>query len=125
VDLKRPGRVDYKIPLFPTATPAEGFQLIRTIARTRQLELAEGDFLALEGVIPDLMTPGEVDSLLSDVRREVITERLAPVEVLRRRFAHYLKPVPVELILEQVRLAVRECSKAEFIPERFRPKPAA
>ena len=29
VDLKRPGRVDVKIPLFPTSTPAEGFALHR------------------------------------------------------------------------------------------------
>src|ERR1700721_666642 len=29
VDLKRPGRIDVKIPLFPTATPAEGLELIR------------------------------------------------------------------------------------------------
>jgi len=31
VDLKRPGRVDVKIPLFPTTTPREGFDLIRTL----------------------------------------------------------------------------------------------
>lgn len=125
VDLKRPGRVDFKVPLFPTTTPAEGFRLLQTLARGHQLEVTEGDFARLENVIPDLLTPGEVDALLGDVRREVLTGGLAPVEVLHQRFTRYLKPVPAEIILEQIRLAVRECSKAEFIPERFRPAGAA
>lgn len=125
VDLKRPGRVDYKVPLFPTATPQEGFQLLQTLARHRQMTLPDESFATLEAVVPDLLTPGEVDALLSDVRRDVLTSKRSLVEVLRRRLENYLKPVPIEVILEQVRLAVRECSKAEFLPPRFRPGAAA
>ena len=35
VDLKRPGRVDVKIPIFPTATPNEDFNLIRALYKSR------------------------------------------------------------------------------------------
>jgi hypothetical protein len=61
-----------------------------------------------------------VDALLTDLKREILTEKLTAIEALTRRLRNYLKPVPVETILEQVRLAVRECSKADFIPPRFR-----
>src|SRR6266850_8497841 len=39
VDLKRPGRVDVKIPLFPTTTPREGFDLIRMLCGKRGLAI--------------------------------------------------------------------------------------
>ncbi len=120
VDLKRPGRVDLKIPLFPTTTPDEGAALLAAIARVHHLDLPIERLSEMKASIPDLLTPGEVDALLSDLKREILTENLAPLVALQRRFANYLKPVPVETILEQVRLAVRECSKAEFIPARFR-----
>lgn len=120
VDLKRPGRVDLKIPLFPTTTPDEGAALLAAIARVHKLDLPIERLAEMKASIPDLLTPGEVDALLSDLKREVLTENLTPLDALQRRLVNYLKPVPVETILEQVRLAVRECSKAEFIPERFR-----
>ena len=33
VDLKRPGRIDVKIPLFPTLEPREGFTLLRALCK--------------------------------------------------------------------------------------------
>jgi hypothetical protein len=124
VDLKRPGRLDLKVPLFPTATPDEGFALLRAVAKAHEIELPETPPPDLRELIPDLMTPGEVDALLADLRREVLTEKTPVLEALRRRFEDYLKPVPLEVIERQIELAVQECSKAEFIPERFRPRPA-
>ncbi len=44
VDLKRPGRVDVKIPLFPTSEPRESFELIRTWCKRRGVEIAETEF---------------------------------------------------------------------------------
>ncbi len=120
VDLKRPGRIDLKVPLFPTATPEEGFALLRALAKTQRIELPERLTPALRDLIPDLMTPGEVDALLADLKREVLTERVPAIEALKRCFRDYLKPVPLEIIRRQIELAVQECSKAEFIPERFR-----
>src|SRR5215510_7506208 len=48
VDLKRPGRVDVKIPLFPTSAPRESFDLIRTLCKKRGLNFEDNDFAAVE-----------------------------------------------------------------------------
>jgi len=52
VDLKRPGRVDLKIPLFPTTTPREGFDLLRMLCGKRGLAVPENSFPSLESRIP-------------------------------------------------------------------------
>ena len=44
VDLKRPGRIDVKIPLFPTITPREGFDLLCMLAKKRALSIPESLF---------------------------------------------------------------------------------
>ena len=59
VDLKRPGRVDVKIPLLPTTTAREGFDLIRMLCGKRGLTIDESDFSSLEPKIPNLLTPGQ------------------------------------------------------------------
>ena len=63
VDLKRPGRVDVKIPIFPTATPEEGYQLIRALAKRRGVVLAKTLPEAFRASIPDLLTPGAAEAL--------------------------------------------------------------
>lgn len=120
VDLKRPGRVDLKIPLFPTTTPEEGAELLAALGRSRQLDFPAEALASIRDRIPDLLTPGEVDALLGDLKREVLIEGISPVQALERRLANYLKPVPMETLLQQVGFAVKECSRAEFIPARFR-----
>ncbi|MCZ7640450.1 MAG: ATP-binding protein [Verrucomicrobia bacterium] len=64
VDLKRPGRVDLKIPLFPTTTPQEGAELLAALGRSRQLDFPAEALASIRDRIPDLLTPGEVDALL-------------------------------------------------------------
>src|SRR6266446_2600904 len=49
VDLKRPGRVDVKIPLSPTTTPREGFDLIRMLCGKRGLAIP-GNGLRFPGI---------------------------------------------------------------------------
>ena len=39
VDLKRPGRIDVKIPILPTSTPEEGFALLRALCKKRGLAI--------------------------------------------------------------------------------------
>ena len=41
IDLKRPGRVDVKIPIFPTSSPTEGFALLRVLCQRRFPEAIE------------------------------------------------------------------------------------
>jgi hypothetical protein len=120
VDLKRPGRVDVKIPIFPTTTAAEGFALIRTLAKRRAVELQESDFAALEPLIPKLLTPGAAEAIAVKLYRAVRTEGLTPVDALRDTLETYQTPVPPDVMEFQIALAAREASDGDFVPEAFR-----
>jgi hypothetical protein len=120
VDLKRPGRIDVKIPIFPTTTAAEGFTLLRALAKRRGVELQESDFAAVEAVVPKLLTPGAAESIAVKVYRAVRTEGLSPVDALRDTLDQYQPPVPADVMEFQIALAAREASDGEFVPEMFR-----
>ena len=120
VDLKRPGRVDVKIPIFPTTTAAEGFTLLRALAKRRGVELQESDFAAVEAVVPKLLTPGAAESIAVKLYRAVRTEGLSPVDALRDTLDQYQPPVPPDVMDFQISLAAREASDGEFVPEMFR-----
>jgi hypothetical protein len=120
VDLKRPGRIDVKIPIFPTTTAAEGFALIRTLAKRRGVELQESDFAALEPLIPKLLTPGAAEAIAVKLYRAVRTEGLTPVDALRDTLETYQTPVPPDVMEFQIALAAREASDGDFVPEAFR-----
>ncbi len=120
VDLKRPGRIDVKIPIFPTTTAAEGFSLIRALAKRRGVELQESDFAALEPLIPKLLTPGAAESIAVKLYRSVRTEGLTPLDALRDTLDTYQTPVPPDVMEFQIALAAKEASDGDFVPEAFR-----
>lgn len=120
VDLKRPGRLDVKIPIFPSTTAREGFALIRALAKRRGIDLAESDFPAIEPLIPPLITAGAAEAIAVKVYRAARTENLAPAEALRRALHGYQNPVPLDVLQFQIALAAREASDGEFVPEQFR-----
>lgn len=117
VDLKRPGRVDVKIPLFPTLTPEEGFGLIRALAGRIGLELAEGAFAELSGMVPMMLTPGAAEALTVKAYRLSRTKGLNAVEALKACLEHYQLPVPKDVMEFQIGLAIREASDLDFVPE--------
>ncbi|HEY0156647.1 MAG TPA: AAA family ATPase [Thermoanaerobaculia bacterium] len=120
VDLKRPGRVDVKIPIFPTTTASEGFALIRALAKRRSVELQESDFAAVEPLIPKLLTPGAAESIAVKLYRSVRTGGLNAVDALRDTLETYQTPVPPDVMEFQIALAAREASDGDFVPEAFR-----
>ncbi len=120
VDLKRPGRIDVKIPLFPTTTAEEGFRLVRALCRRRGLEIGEEALDGLRGDIPNLLTPGAAEALAVKVYRVSRTRGLGAVEALRECLSDYQHPVRPEVLAAQIRLAVDESSELEFIPEALR-----
>jgi ATPase family associated with various cellular activities (AAA) len=122
VDLKRPGRVDLKIPLFPTTTPREGFDLLRMLCAKRGLAIADDAFGALESSIPPLLTPGAAEALVMKVYRQVRTNALPLDEVLRQCLAEYQNPIAPEVMEFQIQIAVSEASALEFVPQIFRRK---
>lgn len=120
IDLKRPGRVDVKIPIFPTTTAAEGFALIRVLAKRRGVELSDADFAGVETFIPMHLTPGAAESIAVKLYRSVRVEGLSPADALRETLDNYQAPVPADVMNFQIGLAAREASDGDFVPEAFR-----
>ncbi|HJQ39909.1 MAG TPA: AAA family ATPase [Thermoanaerobaculia bacterium] len=120
VDLKRPGRVDVKIPIFPATTATEGFALIRALAKRRNIELQDSDLAAIEPLVPKLLTPGAAESIAVKLYRSVRAEGLTPLDALRDTLDGYQNPVPEDVMQFQIGLAAREASDGDFIPEVFR-----
>jgi hypothetical protein len=120
VDLKRPGRIDVKIPLFPTTAPRESFELIRVLCKRRQIVLTEDNYAAIESTIPVLLTPGSAETLAVKIYRIARTEGKAPAEAFRASLTDYQNPVPLDALKFQIALAVKEASDLEFVPSVFR-----
>ncbi|MBK5259116.1 MAG: AAA family ATPase [Thermoanaerobaculia bacterium] len=120
VDLKRPGRIDVKIPIFPSTNSREGFSLIRALANRRGVILEESDFAALEPIIPPLLTPGAAEAIAVKVYRAVRTSNVTPLDAMKAALHGYQNPVPLDVMQEQIALAAREASDGEFVPEMFR-----
>ena len=109
-----------KIPIFPTTTSAEGFALIRVLAKRRGVELGDADYATIEPLVPQLLTPGAAEAIAVKLYRSVRTEGLAPVDALRDVLDGYQNPVPPDVMEFQIALAAREASDGDFVPELFR-----
>jgi hypothetical protein len=125
VDLKRPGRVDLTIPLFPTTTPRGGFDLLCMLCAKRGLTIAERSFASLESCIPPLLTPGAAEALVMKVYRQVRTSTSSLDHVFRECLTEYQNPIAPDVMEFQIQLAVSEASALEFVPQIFRRKPGS
>jgi hypothetical protein len=120
VDLKRPGRVDVKIPLFPTSTKREGFDLLRMLLKKRGIDLPGDSFMGLEPFVPLLLTPGAAEALAVKIYRLVRTSSMKLDDVMLSSLREYQNPVASDVMQFQIRLAVAEASDLEFVPALFR-----
>jgi SpoVK/Ycf46/Vps4 family AAA+-type ATPase len=120
VDLKRPGRVDVKIPILPTSCAEEGFALIRALCGKRKVGIDPAALDGLRARIPDRLTPGAAEALAVKVYRLVRTENRAPLDALHAALDDYRPAVPPDVMEMQIQLAVSEASDASFIPPAFR-----
>jgi len=116
VDLKRPGRIDVKIPLFPSLSAQEGFSLIRALCKRKGVVLSEADFSEFEGVIPPLLTAGAAETLAVKAYRVKKTESLTDKEALMACLREYRPPVSLETLRFQMRIAADEATDASLIP---------
>jgi hypothetical protein len=121
VDLKRQGRLDVHIPLFPPETPAEREALLLAIARKLKFPLAAGD---LPPFADDLRLGGnELEGVLVRALRthELSPEPKRPVKDVLAELLREVRPNPHTRKLEYMDLvAVKECTDVRFLPERFR-----
>ena len=120
VDLKRPGRVDVKIPLFPCANAREAWALLRSLCKRKGVELSEAEEAEILGKMPELLTPGAAEAIAVKARRLMITENADAEQALADCLDGYLPPIALEVIRDQIGLAVAESSDASFIPSAFR-----
>jgi hypothetical protein len=120
VDLKRQGRLDVHIPLFPPETPQEIHNLFLAVAKKLKVKLTEADIPE----VPDSLDLGgnEIEGIL--VRALRVQALASPERGLRGILTEVLKdirPSAHRLKLEYMDLvAVKECTDSRFLPERFR-----
>src|SRR5687767_12805068 len=121
VDLKRPGRIDVKIPLFPTTTAEESFGLIKALCKKRGVTFDDATtFDQLNDLIPLLLTPGAAETLSVKIYRLVKAEQKSSLDALKDVLTDYQSPVPLDVMEFQIGLAVREASDLDFVPAAFR-----
>lgn len=121
VDLKRQGRLDVHMPLFPPETSADRQTLLLAVAKKFKFPLRVEDLPPL----PDSLTLGgnEMEAALvralriyelSAEPKPLLKDLLAGVFTEMRPSAHTRKLEYMDLV------AVKECTDARFLPERFR-----
>ena len=119
-DLKRPGRIDLKMPILPTTTQAESAALIEALSRRYELSISAQDMKAMETKLPTLLTPGAAEALVVKAYRVARTENVPGAAALEMSLAGYQSPVPQDVLDNQMRLAVREATDLSFVPESLR-----
>jgi SpoVK/Ycf46/Vps4 family AAA+-type ATPase len=119
-DLKRPGRVDLKVPILPTTTRAESAELIAALARRYELAVSPEEMQRLEPRLPTLLTPGAAEALVVKAYRVARTEGVGGYDALMSCLESYQSPVPEDVLDSQMRLAVREATDLSFVPESLR-----
>jgi hypothetical protein len=118
VDLKRPGRIDVKIPLLPTTTHAESAALINALLK--RLDIAPGVEAMATLSLPVLLTPGAAEALAVKVYRQVRTASVTPIAALEECLKGYQPPVAPAVLEQQMRIAIREATDMHFVPEALR-----
>jgi len=119
VDLKRPGRIDVKIPLLPTTTVEESAALLGAMFKRFDMSVAMEAMCAL--LLPVLLTPGAAEALAVKVYRLHRTANLAPIDALASCIEGYQAPVPRDVLEFQMRIAIREATDMAFVPPLLRP----
>jgi hypothetical protein len=120
VDLKRPGRIDVKVPLLPTANAAESATLIAALARRYGLPLTDTEIEQLIPSMPTLVTPGAAESLVVKAYRHSRTQNTTAAAALAACLVDYQNPVPADVLEFQMRIAIREATDLAFVPPPFR-----
>lgn len=120
VDLKRPGRIDVKIPIFPACEEKEALLLLKALCGKRGVKLADEEWSQLREYLPELVTAGGAEALAVKAVRLVKTGTHSPFEALHHILTSSRPPIPFETLRTQMRLAINEATEGEFIPDEIR-----
>lgn len=119
-DLKRPGRIDLKVPILPTTSHAESAGLVGALARRYELDVTPEEMKQIEPRLPLMLTPGAAEALVVKAYRVARTENVGGGVALLLCLDGYQNPVPEDVLDRQMRLAVREASDLSFVHESLR-----
>ena len=126
VDLKRQGRLDVHVPLFPPTDEASRQALFAAMARKLGVEVAASELPVLP---PELDVGGnEMEGILVRALRAYETQPVEPAGAPRKELPQVIAEVIADVRpsahterLELMDLlAVKECTDARFLPARFR-----
>ena len=117
VDLKRPGRIDVKIPIFPAVEKEEALKLFKALAKRRGLKMPKAEWEKLSEHLPELLTPGGAEALAVKALRLVKAEGLSAYDALHQILTTSQPPVSPSVIQAQMRLAAAETTESGFVPE--------
>ncbi len=118
VDLKRQGRCEVHIPLFPPETEKARHQMFLAMARTNGVAIAPSDVPTL----PEELSGADIESLLVQCVRRAAIAGAASLSAahIRDTLAHFRSPdYGLEKELQQL-VAIRESTDPNFIPKRLR-----
>ena len=119
VDLKRPGRVDVKIPLLPTTTQAESAGLLNALLQ--RFDMAPGVEALAAFELPLLLTPGAAEAFAVKAYRLARTGPMDTRAAIAASLADYQAPVAPEVLEFQMRIAIAEATDLRFVPASLRP----
>ena len=121
VDLKRQGRLDVHIPLFPPDTPQEREALLLAIAKKLRFPLTAGDLPPFAD--GQALGGNELEGVLVRALRlhELAGEPRPPIREILAGVLKEVRPSPHTRKLEYMDLiAVKECTDMRFLPDRFK-----
>jgi hypothetical protein len=123
VDLKRQGRCEVHIPLFPPSTDETRREMFVALAKKAGIPVAADEV----PLIPQGLTGADIESIVvSSIRRAAIQNETHPSsETFREALAHFRAPeYGLEKELQEL-VAVREATDPAFVPEPLRDRYAS
>ena len=122
VDIKRPGRLDRKIPFFYADTAEDRLRIVRVILKRNGAALPSDADAALNAALEDLDGYSNADleaiALLAlDIARNESQTLALPH--LQQAIADFIPPQHADTIQLMELLAVQESSRRSLLPERF------
>jgi hypothetical protein len=140
IDLKRPGRIDVIVPLFPSPTPKDGFTLLQALCKRDDIDLPDTSYAVLNteyvkydennptraiehggvNLIPKWLTAGAAESLSKKIYLRAKTKKISGEEAAKSVLEDYAPPVSLMQLEQQIRIAADNCSDIAFIPPEFR-----
>ncbi len=122
IDLKRQGRAEEHIALFPPETDAERRELFEAMKKKTGLKLSE-EYIPKTVLKGDVNYSGaDMEAALTRAKFRTASESLEKTtpEILDQVFYDFLPPTYPEEVELQTLTAVSECTSKALLPERFR-----